>query len=675
MRPSLDHGCSTSVGSYHGSSQACLPVRQVPHRPGTGRSQTISKSESDRVKNPQVLLSGLDISTSNSHGARQNGAGELERYDYIYTSLSQQGSKGNVDSISRCFHYERGYCALCTSTQAATATLSNTTQGTYTDPLDSFHDLPQSFKAVELSRDLEAKHNPTTPPEEDMPNFDALPDEHKAAGRGIAFDQQLHLSPQQTVPNLQLDHPTQYSKSRPDRERSAIAAYHIQDKPQPYARVPEFSPVQNGDSRSWNSGEVSPLPTTKYYTNAWLNDNSHRQKIGEAQVFPSHAQSSGSLAEREASRLAIRSDPLSHLSGPGQGALGKQTASNHSSLMNEKHVMYDHEGSLLVGHASQTGSQPDLSAMIRLKNPDALPQHPTPVRPGLLHSISATSPSIKPTPVRQYHNIPSPVGRPKLSHGPILACGMENIDRSLSVSLEELQLLRQTVQSNPNDYESQLLLAKKMVEAASVLVDESGHADVKTRAKNRERYILDAHKLVKKLISSGYVEAMFYLADCYGKGALGLAPDVKEAFSLYQSAAKGGHAQSAYRVAVCCEVGQEDGGGTKRDPAKAIQWYRRAATLGDTPAMYKMGMIQLKGLLGQPRNSREAILWLKRAAERADEDNPHALHELVSFWSCFTSDIELTFIHRVCYMRLLVEMILSFEMKTMPSSCSHKQLI
>lgn len=81
-------------------------------------------------------------------------------------------------------------------------------------------------------------------------------------------------------------------------------------------------------------------------------------------------------------------------------------------------------------------------------------------------------------------------------------------------------------------------------------------------------------------------------------------------------------------MAVCCEIGQEEGGGTKRDPFKAVQWYKRAAAIGDTPAMYKMGMINLKGLLGQARNPREGISWLKRAADRADEENPHALHEL-----------------------------------------------
>jgi TPR repeat protein len=138
---------------------------------------------------------------------------------------------------------------------------------------------------------------------------------------------------------------------------------------------------------------------------------------------------------------------------------------------------------------------------------------------------------------------------------------------------------------------------------------------------------MDAHKILKKLSGAQNAEAMFLMADCMGRGLFG-GDDTKEAFTLYQSAAKMGHAGAAYRTAVCCEIGHEEGGGTRKDPLKAIQWYKRAATLGDPPAMYKVGMILLKGLLGQPRNPREAVGWLKRAAERADAENPHALHEL-----------------------------------------------
>ncbi|ETI23127.1 hypothetical protein G647_04924 [Cladophialophora carrionii CBS 160.54] len=240
-------------------------------------------------------------------------------------------------------------------------------------------------------------------------------------------------------------------------------------------------------------------------------------------------------------------------------------------------------------------------------NPDALPAHPTPVRSGLSNGNSYQSTQAAPAPTPQ---------RRAVSESP------------QPVTLQELNNLRQMYSSNPGDHALGLKLAKKMVEAAKVLSDENGRADAKTAQKNREKYIFDAHKLIKKLVASNYPDAMFYLADCYGQGMLGLAVDAKEAFTLYQSAAKLNHPQSAYRVAVCCELGSEEGGGTRRDPLKAMQWYKRAATLGDTPAMYKMGMILLKGLLSQQKNPREAVSWLKRAAERADVDNPHALHEL-----------------------------------------------
>ncbi|KAK2765026.1 hypothetical protein FQN54_008725 [Arachnomyces sp. PD_36] len=252
-------------------------------------------------------------------------------------------------------------------------------------------------------------------------------------------------------------------------------------------------------------------------------------------------------------------------------------------------------------------------------DPDALPHHPVPFRPG--HDQGS-----KPAPVRQYDNPPSAPAQPiQQAVRPNTAQGAPAPG---PITHEELQQLQQAANSHPSDHKLQLLLAKKQVEAATVLAGENGRVDAKTRNKNREKYIMDAYKSIKKLVNAGYAEAMFYLADCYGQGMLGLEVDPKEAFNLYHSAAKGGHAESAYRVAVCCEMGFEEGGGTKRDPLKAITWYRRAASLGDTPAMYKMGMILLKGLLGQTKNPREALPWLKRAAERADADNPHALHEL-----------------------------------------------
>ena len=262
-------------------------------------------------------------------------------------------------------------------------------------------------------------------------------------------------------------------------------------------------------------------------------------------------------------------------------------------------------------------------------NPDALPAHPAPVRPGLMQQQEpqrSASQATRPPPMRQYNTEPLPNTQPS-QQAPSMPP-----QRSASVphpvTHDELNRLRNTFKGNPSDGKTGLILAKKLVEAANVLADEGGKADTRTRNKNREKFIFEAHKIVKKLSSSQHPDAMFYFADCYGQGLLGLQVDTKEAFTLYQSAAKAGHGASAYRTAVCCEMGHEEGGGTKRDPLKAVQWYKRAAALGDPPAMYKMGMILLKGLLGQQKNLGEAINMLKRAADHADEENPHALHEL-----------------------------------------------
>jgi TPR repeat protein len=255
-------------------------------------------------------------------------------------------------------------------------------------------------------------------------------------------------------------------------------------------------------------------------------------------------------------------------------------------------------------------------------NPDALPAHPEPVRQGTGNFSNG-------------YGAPSGAGGPQPGPPPappanrqVPGPGTNGRTSPSTITLQEVNGLREAYSRTPNDYALGLKLSKKLVEAARVLSDEGGAADAKQTQKNRERYIFDAHKLVKKLVAANYTEAMFYLADCHGQGLLGFAVDPREAFHLYQSAAKLNHPQSAYRVAVCCELGQEDGGGTRRDPMKAMQWYKRAATLGDPPAMYKMGMILLKGHLNQQKSPREAVSWLKRAAERADKDNPHALHEL-----------------------------------------------
>ncbi|KAF9052746.1 HCP-like protein [Panaeolus papilionaceus] len=182
---------------------------------------------------------------------------------------------------------------------------------------------------------------------------------------------------------------------------------------------------------------------------------------------------------------------------------------------------------------------------------------------------------------------------------------------------------RQRIKADP-DPEAHFLYAKYLIDAAKHL--RITQKDQRSAKKYSEVLIAESLKVVRRLATQGeaYDEAQFFMANCYGTGALGLQVDHERAYHLYLQATKQNHPAATYRVAVCNEIGA----GTKKDPHRAATFYRKAATLGDTPAMYKLGMILLNGLLGEQPNAREAVSWLKRAAEQADEENPHALHEL-----------------------------------------------
>ncbi|KAJ1023132.1 hypothetical protein NDA16_003285 [Ustilago loliicola] len=187
---------------------------------------------------------------------------------------------------------------------------------------------------------------------------------------------------------------------------------------------------------------------------------------------------------------------------------------------------------------------------------------------------------------------------------------------------------RQRMKSDP-DPEAQFAYAKYLIEAAKKVHDPADGP--KQQRKFRDTLLSESLKLIKRLATTGmglgkppYAEAQFFLANCFGNGSLGLQVDHEKAYNLYVQASKQNHPAATYRTAVCNEVGA----GTRRDHHRAVLFYRKASALGDTAGMYKLGMVLLNGMLGQPRNVREAIVWLKRAAAQADEDNPHALHEL-----------------------------------------------
>ncbi|KLU91167.1 protoplast regeneration and killer toxin resistance [Magnaporthiopsis poae ATCC 64411] len=126
--------------------------------------------------------------------------------------------------------------------------------------------------------------------------------------------------------------------------------------------------------------------------------------------------------------------------------------------------------------------------------------------------------------------------------------------------------------------------------------------------------VREAKSILQKLASSGYPFAQYYLADGYASGLFSKGKeDYNAAFPLFVLAAKHGHAESGYRTGLCYEFGW----GCRKDPAKAVQFLRTAASKRHPGAMNRLGKACLSGDLGE-RRYREGIKWLKLATEAAD---------------------------------------------------------
>ncbi|KAK2591690.1 Chitin synthase 4 [Conoideocrella luteorostrata] len=136
--------------------------------------------------------------------------------------------------------------------------------------------------------------------------------------------------------------------------------------------------------------------------------------------------------------------------------------------------------------------------------------------------------------------------------------------------------------------------------------------------------IREARQILQRLANGGYPFAQYYLADGYASGLFSKGKeDYNSAFPLFVLAAKHGHAESAYRTALCYEFGW----GCRKDPAKAVQFLRTAASKRHPGAMTRLGKACLSGDLGEKRY-REGLKWLKLATEAADSQYNAAPYQL-----------------------------------------------
>ena len=135
----------------------------------------------------------------------------------------------------------------------------------------------------------------------------------------------------------------------------------------------------------------------------------------------------------------------------------------------------------------------------------------------------------------------------------------------------------------------------------------------------------EARHILQKLSDRSYPFAQYYLADGYASGLFSKGKeDYDRAFPLFVAASKHGHAEAGYRAALCYEFGW----GTRKDPHKAVQFYRQSASKNHPGAASRLGRACLVSDLGLGNRYREGIKWLKRAAESADFQYNNAPYEL-----------------------------------------------
>jgi len=124
---------------------------------------------------------------------------------------------------------------------------------------------------------------------------------------------------------------------------------------------------------------------------------------------------------------------------------------------------------------------------------------------------------------------------------------------------QTLELYRQNAKKT-NDPELQFEFAAFMIDAGKPL------EDLETRAELFD----EAMKLLRKLATTGHAESQHYLAECYASGFAKGKPDFDKAFPLWVQASKHGHPDAAYRTGRC----YDEGLGTRKDNARAVQFYR-----------------------------------------------------------------------------------------------------
>lgn len=210
---------------------------------------------------------------------------------------------------------------------------------------------------------------------------------------------------------------------------------------------------------------------------------------------------------------------------------------------------------------------------------------------------------------------------------------------SLLTTKQTLEMYRANVKKT-NDPTIQYEFAVFMVNTAQEAASNGQESDVQrhpnpksgrddiynpSSVASQVELLREARNILQRLSDRSYPFAQYYLADGYASGLFNKGvEDYDRAFPLFIASSKHGHAEAGYRAALCYEFGW----GTRKDPLKAVQFYRQSSSKNHPGAMSRLGKACLMGDMGLGLRYREGLKWLKRASESADYQYNSAPYEL-----------------------------------------------
>ena len=126
-----------------------------------------------------------------------------------------------------------------------------------------------------------------------------------------------------------------------------------------------------------------------------------------------------------------------------------------------------------------------------------------------------------------------------------------------------------------------------------------------------------AYKEFLAAAKDGHVDSQYNVALMYERG-IGVEKDEKEAVAWYEKSARQGNAAAQFNLGVLYENGR----GTKIDYAKANEWYRKASVQGDALAIGNLGMLYIRGQgVKENKVAGVALLLVSATRDQSPENN------------------------------------------------------